>query len=133
MIELTYVVNMSVLEGLFAQFALDCDGLVLAFLVMDGLVLCQICLLGERLVTSCLLANEGALTRVHTQVVEKVMPLSEEHSTISVITLKNFDLSHCAGVLVLENSELARVGHRLIDLDRVHGEAGALLDVNFGV
>ncbi len=131
--ELTYVVNMGVLEGLFAQFALDCDWLVMAFLLVDGLVLGQICLLSERLVTSCLFADEGSFTRMHTQMVEKVMPLSEEHSTVGVITLKNFDLSHCAGVLVSDNSELSSVGHCLIDLDWVHVEAGALLDVDFGV
>ncbi len=108
---------MGVLEGLFAQFALDRDRLVLAFLVMDGLMLGQICLLSERLVTSCLLANEWSLTCVHTQVVKKVMPLSEEHSTVGVVTLKNFDLPHGAGVLVFENSELSRIGHCLIDLD----------------
>ena len=93
----------------------------------------QIGLLREALVTARLVAHEGSLSCVHTEMVEKVVPLSEEHPTILVITFKDLHLTHCPWVLVLEDSESARGRYSLVDLDGVEVEVGALLDMNFGV
>ena len=68
------------LEKPFAEFAL-----VLASAHVHGQVLGQVCLLCKALIAARLVANKGALACVHTEMVEKVVPLSEEHSTIRVV------------------------------------------------
>jgi hypothetical protein len=96
-------------------------------------VLGQIGLLSETLVTTRLVANEGSLPCVHTEMVKKVVPLSEEHPTILVITFKYLHLTHCPWILVLEDAEFTCGRYSLVDLDGVEVEVAALLDVNLGV
>ncbi len=77
----------------------------------------EIRLLSETLVASSNLAHKRSFTCVNPKVIEKVMPLSEEHAAVVVITFKNFDLAHCARILISVNSEFSRVWHSLINLD----------------
>jgi hypothetical protein len=62
-----------------------------AFLTLPPLVnsqvLIQIGFLGETLVTSRLLALEGALSCMDSEMVEEIVPLSEEHVAATVVTL----------------------------------------------
>ena len=68
-------------------------------------MLVQICLLGEALVAALLWAHKWSLFGVDSQVVEEVVPLAEKHLAVGKVTLQNFHLSLCSGILVLQNTE----------------------------
>ena len=85
--------------------------------VMNCQVFRQVGLLCEALEATGLTADEGALASVHAQMVEKVMPLSEEHATLLVVALQDFHLSHCPRVLVFEYTEFPSIRHCLLDFD----------------
>lgn len=68
--------------------AAEVAGAALAVLfVVNRQVFRQVGLLCEALEATGLMADEGTLACVHTQMVEKVMPLSEEHATLLVVAL----------------------------------------------
>lgn len=108
-------------EGQFAKVAgnlVDVIAIpVLGLLQMHFLMFGQICLLSKTLVASRLRAHERPLASVNSQVVEEVVPLSEEELAVVMVTLKDLDLAHRPWVLVLKDSELARVGHSFLYLD----------------
>ena len=86
--------------------------------LVNGQVLVEIGLLGEALIAAWLLADEGTLLGMHSEVVEEIMPLAEVHLAAFEVTLKNFDLSLGPWIFVLKNSELTSGWNLLIDLDR---------------
>jgi len=102
-------------------------------LYVDGQVLREVRLLGEALETSRLVANKRSFAGVNAQVIEKVMPLSEEHAALFVVALQDLDLAHRAWVLVFEDAELASIRYGLLNLDRAHVILRPLLYINFGV
>ena len=86
---LTYLAEVFVGERALAELALGC----VAALV-DSQVLRQVGLLGETLVAAGLLAYEGALPCMDPEMVEKVMPLAEEHAAVLEVALQNLHLAH---------------------------------------
>ena len=96
---------------------------------------CQVGLLCEALITARLLADEGTLASVHSQVVKEVVPLPKEHlaSAIFVIALEYLYLAHCARVFVTKDAEGASRWHCLLYLDRAKVEIEPRLYVDLGV
>ena len=100
---------------------------------MHFLMFGQIGLLSKTLVASWLRAHERPLACVNSQMVEEVVPLSEEELAVVMVALKDLDLAHCPWVLVLKDSELARVGHSFLNLDRVHRKSRPVLHVDLSI
>ena len=88
------------LQAAVAQFAVEFESPQ-----MHGQMLRQVRLLREALVAAGLLAYKGSLSRVHSKVVEEVVPLAEKHLAVGKVTLQNLHLSLCSGILVLQNTE----------------------------
>ena len=98
---------------------------------MDNCVFLEICLLRESLIAARLRADERALSSVHAQVVEEVVPLSENHAALFVVALQHHDLALRLRILVLEHAELARARNLLIYFDRAHIVVLAATHTNF--
>lgn len=75
---------------------------------VDSQVLGEIGFLGEALIASRLLTDERALPSMNSQMIEKVMPLAEEHPAVVIVTFQNFDLSHCTRIFILVDAKFAR-------------------------
>ena len=121
----TYLEQVLSLQAAVAEFAAEFESPQ-----MHGQMLRQVRLLREALVAAGLLAYKGSLSRVHSKVVEEVVPLSEKHLAVTLIALKNLDLAHCARIFIPEHAEGACRGHRLLDLDRAEIEVSAELHMN---
>ena len=121
----TYLEQVLSLQAAVAEFAAEFESSQ-----MHGQMLRQVRLLREALVAAGLLAYKGSLSRVHSKVVEEVVPLSEKHLAVTLIALKNLDLAHCAGIFIPEHAEGACRGHRLLNLDRAEIEVTAELHMN---
>ena len=74
---------------------------------MDLEVLVQVRLLSERLLATFETAGKGPFPRMHSQVVEEVVPLSEKEVTTIDFALQYFDVAVGARVLKLEHTEFA--------------------------
>lgn len=68
---------------------------------MDLEVLVQVRFLRESLLAALEVAHEGPLARVHSQVVEEVVPLAEEKVAAVYFALQYFDVAVGAWVLKL--------------------------------
>jgi hypothetical protein len=90
-------------------------------LALSPLVHCQVLIqvgfLGETLVTSVLLALEGALTGVNSQVVEEVVPFSKEHVAAGVVTFQKFHISLGPWIFVFVNTKLSGLRYLFINFD----------------
>jgi hypothetical protein len=84
---------------------------------MYGQMLVQVGFLGEALVTAVLLAPERALTGVDSQVVEEVMPFSEEHVAAAVVTFQKLHISLGPWIFVFINTKLSGVRYLFINFD----------------
>ena len=62
-----------------------------------------------------MVAPERALPRMYPEVVEKIVPLSEKHSTLGVVAPQNFHQPRCPWVFVLVDSEELSGGEGFID------------------
>lgn len=99
---------------------------------MHGQVLIQVGLLSKTLVAARLQALERPLAGVDPQVIEKVMPLPEEHVALFVVTLQNLYVPLRPWVFVLVNSELARRRNVFVDFYRAEVEVLAQLHEDLG-
>jgi len=84
---------------------------------MHSQVLVQVGLLCEALVAALLLALEGALTGMHSEVVEEIVPLSEEHVAATVVTFKKLHISLGPWIFVFVNTELSGVRYLFVNFD----------------
>ena len=96
-------------------------------------MLSQVGLLREALFTTGLLTDKGSLSRVHPQMIEKVVPLPEKHLAVGLVALQNFHLAHSARIFIPKHAKSACRGHRLFDLDRVEVEVSAELNIDLRV
>ena len=102
----------------------------LSFL-MNSYMLVKICFLSKRLSTKGFRTQKWAFSRVHPQMIEKIMPFPEKHFTVAKVTFKQFDVSLRPRVLVLKNSKLSRWRNLLLNFDCVKVEIGTVLDLYF--
>ena len=93
-------------------------------------VLVEVRLLGEGLAALGLGAHERTLTSVHPQVIEKVMPLSEEHSAATEVTFQQLHMPLGPWVFVFEDPELASRWDLLFNLNAREVKISAMLDLD---
>ena len=70
---------------------------------------------------------------MHAQVIEKVVPLAEEHAAVLVVALEDFHLAHRPRVLVLEDAELTGARYFLLDFYGTHVIVDTPLNMNLCV
>ena len=61
--------------------------LLLALFLMNGDVLIEVSFLGKALLTTRNWADKRPFSGMHSEMVEKIMPLSKEHLAIIMVTL----------------------------------------------
>ena len=92
--------------GSFEGFTALLASIPFLFLVFHHYMLGQIGRLVEPRMAAWNGTDEGALTRVNTQVVKEVSPLPERPTAVLEVTLHNPDLAHRCGVPELEYAEV---------------------------
>lgn len=93
-------------------------------------MLVQVGLLGERVVTTLDWAVVGPLAGVDPQVVEEVVPLSEDFLAVGVGACEESDDSPVVRVLVLIDHEVLGGRHVLVDANLMQIELRALVDLD---
>ena len=102
----------------------------LLFALVNHKMLVQVGLLGERMVTTLDRAVVGPLTGVDPQVVEEVVPLSEDLLAVGVGACEESDDSPVVGVLILIDHEVLGGRHVLVDANLMQIELRALVDLD---
>ncbi len=100
-------------------------------LFMDFNVFVQICLLSEGLRAPSIETLERTLLGVNSQMIEEVVPLSEKHSTVHMLTLQDFHESLGLWVLILVDFKISSVRYRLIYFKRLCIKVVTRDDLNF--
>lgn len=85
--------SMALLTMQFALFAVDLD------------VFVQVCFLGKRLSALRFTAHKWSLSGMNSEVVEKIMPFSEDKIAIFKVTTKQLDITISLWVLIFEHFE----------------------------
>ena len=80
-------------------------------------MLVQVGLLGESLVAARLCAEEWALTGVDAEMVKEVVPLSEMHIAVRVVTFQYLDITLSSRIFVSVYTELFGGWNMLVNLD----------------
>lgn len=93
---------------------------------MNHQMLSQVGFLGETLIAMRLVANERALTCVHTKVIKEVMPFSEKHAAVVMVTLQNLHLPVSPWIQELEYSKAPGCWELFINLDLRNVKVSAL-------
>ena len=76
------------------------------FLPVDFLMLIKVSFLTKRLITPCMLTHKRAFSCVHSQMVKKVVPLSENHVTSIIVTFQYFNVTIRLRVFISIDPEL---------------------------
>ena len=97
--------------------------------LMDSQVFVQVSLLSKALIATWFLAGKWSLTCMNSQMIKKVMPLSEKHLAVGVVTFKDLHISLRPRIFILVNSKLPCLGNTLIDLDGVKVKAVSSLNI----
>ena len=93
-------------------------------------MLVQVRLLSELLITTLVWAFEGSLLGMHSQVVEKIMPFSEEHIALREVALEYLHLTLSSWIFVLEHSESSCIRNLLFNLYLAEVEVVSRLHMN---
>ena len=83
---------------------------------MNLKMLIKICFLSKCLAAVWMFACERSFTSMYSQVIEEIMPFSENHFASLKVALKQLDKTVSLWVLVLKNSESLCSGDRFFDL-----------------
>ena len=98
---------------------------------MHAHVLVKVCFLGESLPTVFVVAFERSFPSVRSQVVEKVVPLAEDHIAVREVAFHHPDPTFRLLVLEAEHTELLGFGYVvMIDVDVVQVDVFAKINFN---
>ena len=76
------------------------------FLTVDFLMFIKVSFLTKGLITSCMFTHKRTFSSVHSQMVKKVVPLSENHVTSIIVTFQYFNVTIGLWVFISIDPEL---------------------------